>query len=476
MTRTLTARNPRTGQHDYSFTALGSDDIASMAARLRGAQGRWAALSLEERAGALLELAGALERHAPAISAALEADTGRRRIAALEVTGVIASIRGWAAQVPHLLPSGWTQGRYMTHLRHAPQFIPYALVGVISPWNFPVTLSMIDTVPALLAGCSVIVKPSEVTPRFVDPLSAAIVDAGLSDVLAFAQGDGETGAALIGVADAVCFTGSVATGRKVYAAAAARMIPAFLELGGKDPMIVLESADLETATDAALRGSVLSTGQACQSIERIYVQRALFEPFVARLTQKAAAVRLNHPDITSGEIGPIIFDKQATILQAQIDDARAKGATVHAGGQVEMLGGGLYLRPTVITALTADMTIMREETFGPLLPVLPFETIEDAIVAANDSEYGLSAAVFAGSLDEAEAVGRRLEAGAVSLNDAALTSLFYEAEKHSFKLSGLGGSRMGPAGFQRFCRRKALIANTGQPAPLSAFAEDAAKT
>jgi len=390
----------------------------------------------------------------------------------MELDGAIASLRGWAAQAPHLLPTGWTPGRSAPHIRHAPQFVPYAVVGVISPWNFPLTLSMIDTIPALLAGCAVIIKPSEVTPRFARPLMAAIEAAGLGDVLTVVTGDGATGAALIEAADAVCFTGSVATGRKVAAAAAARLIPSFLELGGKDPLVITASADIERASDAALRGSVLSTGQACQSIERIYVDAGIYDEFLVCLADKARAVRLNWPDIKSGEIGPIIFALQADILRTQIADAVARGARILTGGEIETHGGGLWLRPTVITNVNHQMAVMTEETFGPILPVMAFSSIDEAIALANDTVYGLSAAVFAGTLEEAEAIGRRIEAGAVSLNDAALTSLFHEAEKHSFRLSGLGGSRMGPAGFQRFLRRKALIANTGAPAPLSAFAED----
>lgn len=472
-TRPIQVRNPRTGAMDHEIQAAGPDEIVATAERLRAAQRNWASRSLEERAAGLLRLADALSRHRGSITAALEIDTGRRRIAGLELDGAVASLRGWAAQAPDLLPQGWTQGRAMPHIRHAPQFVPYALTGVISPWNFPLTLSMIDTIPALLAGSAVIVKPSEVTPRFALPLMAAITDAGLEDVLNFLPGDGAAGADLVNAVDAVCFTGSVATGRKVATAAAANMIPAFLELGGKDPLIVTASANIETATDAALRGSVLSTGQACQSIERIYVAAEIQDAFLARLTEKANAVRLNWPDISSGELGPIIFDRQAAILIDQIEDARVKGAKILTGGEIETHGGGLWLRPTVLTHVSHQMKVMTEETFGPLLPVMPYASTDEAIALANDTQYGLSAAVFAGTLEEAEAIGRQLEAGAVSLNDAALTGLFHEAEKHAFKLSGLGGSRMGPAGFQRFLRRKALIANTGAPAPLSAFAEDA---
>ena len=469
----LQARDPRTGELDFSFEATSREDIERAANRLRAAGQDWQALGLDGRMAKLGELSDALSQHHEAIAARLSIDTGRRRIAGQEIDGAIGAIHGWLAQAPHLLPEGWTDGRRNPAIRHAPQFVPYSLVGVISPWNFPLTLSLIDTIPALLAGCTVMIKPSEVTPRFVEPVMKAIEAAGLQDVLTFVQGDGPTGAALIDHVDAVCFTGSVSTGRKVAAAAAGNMIPAFLELGGKDPLVVLESADLDKATDAALRGSVLSTGQACQSIERIYVARPLYDRFLERLVEKASAVELNWPDIGHGHIGPIIFAKQADTLQAHIDDAVAKGARVLTGGKVEDHGGGKWLKPTVLANVTHDMAVMREETFGPILPVMAFETVDEALRLANDTEFGLSAAVFAGTLEEAETVGRQIEAGGVSLNDAALTALFHEAEKHSFKLSGMGGSRMGPAGFQRFLRRKALIANTGAPAPIGAFAEDA---
>ncbi|MEM6651243.1 MAG: aldehyde dehydrogenase family protein [Pseudomonadota bacterium] len=470
---TLQARDPRTGVLDYSFTATSPQAIERTANRLRAEGQDWQALGLDGRMAKLGALSDALSQHHEAIASRLSVDTGRRSIAGREVDGAIGAIHGWLAQAPHLLPDGWTEGRMNPAIRHAPQFVPYTLVGVISPWNFPLTLSMIDAIPALLAGCTVMIKPSEVTPRFVEPVMKAIEAAGLQDVLTFVQGDAATGAALIDHVDAICFTGSVATGRKVAAAAAANMIPAFLELGGKDPLIVLESSDLDKATDAALRGSVLSTGQACQSIERIYVARTIHDAFLDKLVAKAKAVELNWPDIGKGHIGPIIFDKQAETLQAHIQDAVDRGGRVRTGGQIEQHGGGTWLRPTVLSHVTHDMAVMREETFGPILPVMAFDTIDQAVALANDTEFGLSAAVFAGTLEEAEQVGRQIEAGGVSLNDAALTALFHEAEKHSFKLSGMGGSRMGPAGFQRFLRRKALIANTGAPAPIGAFAEDA---
>jgi succinate-semialdehyde dehydrogenase / glutarate-semialdehyde dehydrogenase len=471
--RLIHVRNPRTGVNDASIQACDGDDLAAVASTARSAQKTWEALGLEGRAVAFLALRDALAANIDAIHDALSIDTGRRMVARREVEGVMGSLIGWAAQAPHLLPAIWTQGRSDPRISHAPQWVPYGLVGVISPWNFPLTLSMIDTVPALLAGCCVIIKPSEVTPRFARPLQDAIASvSALKDVLQIVQGNGATGAALIDVVDAICFTGSVATGRKVALQAAGRLIPAFLELGGKDPLIITQTANLERAITAALRGSVLSTGQACQSIERIYVARPLFGAFVEGLTKAAKDVRLNQPDIGVGELGPIIFPHQADILADQIGDALAKGAKLLTGGSIEHHLGGLWLAPTILVDVDHTMKVMNDETFGPVMPVMAFDTTEEAVALANDTVYGLSAAVIAGTIEEAEAIARQLDVGAVSLNDAALTSLFYEAEKHSFKQSGLGGSRMGPAGFQRFCRRKALIANRGDVTPLSAYREE----
>jgi len=464
-------RNPRTGAIDTQISVTTPEQLAGHAQALRNAATAWSGASVEDRTARLLAFADAIDNARADIHAALEADTGRRRIAAVEIDGVIGAIRGRCAAAPALLSADWSTGITNPAIRYTNALVPYALVGVISPWNFPLLLSLIDAIPALLAGATVLIKPSEVTPRFVAPLEAAIQAAGLGDVLRFVQGGGAVGADLIGQVDAICFTGSVPTGRKVAAAAAQHMIPAFLELGGKDPMIVLASADIDNAVTAALRGSVLSTGQACQSIERIYIARKIADMFTSRLVAQASAVQLNWPDIDAGTLGPLIFDRQAEILQRHIEDATQKGATVACGGQIEHHGGGTWLRPTVLTGVDHDMDVMREESFGPLLPVMVFDTEAEAVALANDSAYGLSAAVFAGTVEEAEGVARKLQAGAVSINDAALTALFFEAENECFKLSGLGPSRKGATGFLRYFRKQSLIANTGAPLPLAAFAE-----
>jgi succinate-semialdehyde dehydrogenase / glutarate-semialdehyde dehydrogenase len=465
-------RNPRTGADDYEISPLNADDVAERAQALRSAQPAWAARTADERAALLLRFADAVTRHSEAITAALTLDTGRAAISRIEVAGTARLILRWANSAPALIAAYHINNRQtaIPSITTSTRLVPYPLVGVISPWNFPLTLALIDAIPALAAGCAVIVKPSEVTPRFIAPLNAALAEEP-EVPLAVIEGDGVTGAALIPLVDYIAFTGSVATGRKVGIAAATAFIPASLELGGKDPMIILASADPAHAAEIALRASVLNSGQACQSIERIYVAREIAALFLTALTKKAKAVSFNHPDINSGDIGPFIFAAQAGIVQAQIDDAVANGAEILAGGQVETLGGGLYLRPTVLTGVTPDMKIMTDETFGPVIPVTIFDSVDEAVDLANGGVFGLSAAVIADSAEEAEAVGARLNVGAVSINDGSLTSMVWDAEKSSFGLSGLGASRMGDSGLLRFFRKQALIRQLGQAMPLSAYSE-----
>lgn len=469
--RTLPVRNPRTGRNDYEIAALDADEVAGVAAELRARQAAWAARTPDERAAILIRWADAIECSRDEIAAALAEDTGRRGISRVEVDGTARLLRRWAARAPGLIATHEAAkiATSIPTITARTRLVPYPLIGAISPWNFPLTLALIDAVPALAAGCAVLVKPSEVTPRFIRPLMATIPD----DLpLAIIEGDGVTGAALIGAVDFVCFTGSVATGRTVAAAAATAFIPASLELGGKDPMIVLASADPEQAAATALRASVVNAGQACQSIERIYVAREIAQPFLAALVAGANAVRLNADDPEAGEIGPFIFARQAEIVRGQIAEAVANGARVLAGGEIEERGG-LYLRPTILTGVTPDMAVMREETFGPVLPVTVFDSVDAAVALANAGDFGLSAAVLAGTVEEAEAVATRLEAGAVSINDGSLTAMIWEAEKSSFKASGMGPSRMGDGGLLRFFRKQAIIRQSGAAVPLAAYSEEA---
>ena len=471
--KTLPVSNPRSGKADYEIPDHDVDYVAARADELRLAQTAWQAQSLEYRCRILHQWREAIERHSQTIADALCIDTGRRLMARFETSGTLERIDHWIRRAPEIMAqikSG--QSAMAPSVSYRYHMVPFSLVGIISPWNVPLTLALIDAIPALLAGSAVLLKPSEVTPRFAAPLADATSEvAELAGVLKIVTGGGETGMALIDNVDAICFTGSVTTGRKVALQAAQNFIPAFLELGGKDAAIVLPSADLDNAATAILRSAAGLTGQACQSLERIYVHQSVYDDFLRLLVGKARQIRPNWPDINAGHIGPFIFADQALKVREQLEDAVRQGAEIHSGEGVQELGGGMYCLPTVITGVNHDMQLMRGETFGPVLPVMPFQTIEEAIAMANDSEFGLSAAVFAGNREEGEAVAERIVAGAVSINDASLTVAVNDVEKNSFCLSGMGGSRMGDAGFLRFFRKQAILYQSESAAPLEIFDE-----
>lgn len=454
-------RDPRTGRRDRGLTPPTPAHLADTAERLRSGQPRWNDLGPGGRAEILLAWRTALAEHRDELIAGLVADTGRHTESVMEFDSVLGMLERWATQAPELMATPPRQATSVPFVSVQRGLRPYRLVGVISPWNFPLLLALIDAVPALAAGCAVLIKPSEVTPRFIEPLMRTVrAVPELAGVVAVAEGAGDVGAAVIDQVDAVVFTGSVITGRKVAAAASAAFIPAFLELGGKDPAIVLAGADLDRAASAILWGGTANTGQSCLSIERVYVERSIHREFVTRLTAKARAIDLARPGPADGQIGPLIDPDQAQIIEAHLADARDRGATVHTGGSVDRLDGGLWCRPTVLTDVDHTMLIMTEETFGPILPVMAVDNAEAAVRLANDCRYGLSGAVFAGTERQARDVAVHLEAGGISINDAGLTGLVHEGEKHAFKLSGLGGSRMGPASLRRFLRTQAHLIKT----------------
>ncbi|MFI0371928.1 aldehyde dehydrogenase family protein [Actinomadura sp. 1N219] len=463
MGRQLGVRDPRTGRVDHTLTCADAEDVRAAAARARAAQPAWQALGAQGRADALRALRDAVAAGAETMVAALVADTGRLPVSRLEVDSVVASLGRWCDRAPALLAADLLTADAAVPtsmpgiaLRQDP--LPYPLVGAISPWNFPLLLAMIDAVPALLAGSAVLLKPSEITPRFADVLRDRVATVPeLDGVFTVIDGDGTTGAAVVDTVDLVCFTGSVRTGRAVGAAAAARFIPAFLELGGKDPAIVRADADLDRAAQAILYGGTVNTGHSCMSIERVYVAEPVHDEFVDLLVARARKVGLAYPDVADGDLGPIISAAQIAIIADQLADAVARGAAVRCGGEIRELGGGVYLEPTVLTGVDHGMKVMREETFGPVLPVMPFADDDEAVALANDSEFGLSAAVFASTTEAALAVGARLEAGGISVNDASLSGFVQDGEKNAFKSSGLGGSRMGAASIRRFQRQRSFL-------------------
>ena len=472
---TLPVRNPRTGEWDHDIPVTSPEDIASITTALRAAQAQWVAMGAAGRAACLNRFADAVMAEVGPLGQALSVDTGRSTFAQFEAIKSVELIRMWAERAGPILDelAGAGQSGQVPAVHYQHRLIPYQVVAVISPWNVPLLLAMIDSLAALSAGCSVLLKPSEVTPRFIEPLQRAL-DAvpELAAVLRIVTGGPETGKAMIEQVDAVCFTGSVKTGRQVSQQAAACFIPAFLELGGKDPAIVLPDADIPLAARAIIRSAIGMTGQACQSLERIYCHKSIAEPFTEELLAQLKVLSLTCTEDGAGDIAPLIFERQVETIQVQVDDALAKGATCLLGGK-PVQAGGIWYPPTLLTNVNHHMLIMQDETFGPVIPVVMYSDIEEAVALANDSTFGLSAAVFSADADTAKAVAERLQVGAISINDASLTGIVNDVEKNSFRFSGMGGSRMGPAGLTRFLRKRALLIQTGEPAPVQLFSDTA---
>jgi succinate-semialdehyde dehydrogenase / glutarate-semialdehyde dehydrogenase len=468
--RSIPVRNPRTGGVEFSFPAATAEDIAQKAARLRRNQRVWAARPIAERIGIMRRWVAELIAHAKVIGAADGADTGGCHTSQFTAFIAVANINGWCEDAEAVLTRAHVSGQSVTmpSVSIRSQLVPYPLVGVISPWNAPMMLSLLDAVPALFAGSAVLLKPSEVTPRFVTPLMHTVSRVPeLAEVFDVVLGDGRTGQDVVANVDLVCFTGSVPNGRKVAVACAQRLIPCFLELGGKDPAIITADADIDRATTAVLRGGVYATGQVCYSVERVYVHESIHDRFVAELVAKAKKVTLNDQNPLDGHIGPFIFVRQPQIVESHLADAVAKGAKILTGGVTESLGGGLYMRPTIVTDVDHTMRLMQEETFGPVLPVMRFSTTAEAIALANDTEFGLTASVIAGTEAEGLRIAEQVNAGSVFVQDTFLT--FAKLRKigtHSFGVSGLGGSRTGPDSIMRFLRRKAILSNQGAPASI----------
>jgi acyl-CoA reductase-like NAD-dependent aldehyde dehydrogenase len=470
--RQLDARNPRSGEIDYQFYTPSAQDIADTAARLKSNQTEWLSSGVDYRISVLRKWQAALEVERENIVAALAIDTGRLKLASIEFYALLGSVDRWCNLAPDLVAQTCVQAKAMPEVEIFSDTSPYPLLAAISPWNFPLLLSFIDVTPALLAGCSAIIKPSEVTPRFAEPLIKSILAVPeLAKVLSIKTGDGITGQQLIAESDVVAFTGSVATGKKVAMAAADSFIPAFLELGGKDPAVILQGSNLERATTSILRGSVSATGQACQSLERIYVNTQDAAEFTQLLTVKAKQIELTKDDPKRGSVGPLIFARQGEIIAEHLRDAVSKGAVVECGGEVIDDNGALWVAPTVLSNVDHSMKIMTEETFGPIMPIMMFDDATEAVRLANETKYGLSAAVFGPDDQAALVIARQINAGGISVNDSGMTSMVFETEKNAFGYSGMGPSRVGPAGLTRFLRRKSLYVNRGPVSAQSEFNE-----
>jgi acyl-CoA reductase-like NAD-dependent aldehyde dehydrogenase len=457
----IPVENPATGEIIATVPDLGAEQIAEMAARGRAAQPEWEAHGVEGRARVLLRAQKWVMDNAEQIVATISSETGKTyEDAQLAEIGYAGNAFGfWAKNAGEYLADEKIKSSQVLvkGKRLINRYSPLGLIGVIGPWNYPLTNSFGDCIPALAAGNAVILKPSEVTPLTSLLLAEGLLECGLPpNVLQIATGRGEAGAALIEHVDMIMFTGSTRTGRKVAEAAARRLIPASLELGGKDPMLVLSDADLERAANYATYFSMQNAGQTCISIERVYVEEPVYDEFVAKVTEKVGALRVGKPEGPgSVEVGAITFPPQLEIIKDHVADAVQKGARVLVGGNVGP-GPGRFFEPTVLVDVDHTMKCMTEETFGPTLPIMKVRDTDEAVRLANDSPYGLGASVFSRDTARGEAVARRIEAGAANVNDAMINYTVLELPMGGAKASGLG-SRHGAGGIRKYCSQQAIV-------------------
>jgi acyl-CoA reductase-like NAD-dependent aldehyde dehydrogenase len=458
----IAVENPATGQIAGTVPDVGAAAVAEMARRARIAQPAWEAYGFDGRGRILLRAQKWVMDNAEKIIETIVSETGKtfEDASLAEISYAGNAFGFWAKNAPEYLAdervkSGQllVKGKKLT-LRYR----PLGLIGVIGPWNYPLTNSFGDCIPALAAGNAVILKPSEVTPLTSLLMAEGLRECGLpDDVLQIATGRGETGAALVEEVDMIMFTGSTRTGRKVAQAAAQRLIPASLELGGKDPMIVLADADLDRAANFATYYAMQNAGQTCISIERVYVEEPAYDEFVAKVSDKVRALRVGAPaGPGSVEVGAITFPPQMETIEAHVADAIDKGARVLTGGHAVSEGAGRFYEPTVLVDVDHTMKCMTEETFGPTLPIMKVADAEEAVRLANDSPYGLGASVFSRDTERGEQIARRLEVGAANVNDALINYTALELPMGGAKASGLG-SRHGAGGIRKYCSQQAIV-------------------
>jgi acyl-CoA reductase-like NAD-dependent aldehyde dehydrogenase len=457
----IAVENPATGKVIAHVPDLSADAVAELARKGRAAQPGWRALGFDGRARVLLRLRQWLMDHHDDVVRQIAAETGKTFEDAyiVELIYTAGALSYWAKHGERHLADERVPvstlavaGKKLV-VRHE----PIGLVGIIGPWNYPMVNSFGEAIPALLAGNSVILKPSDLTPLTSLLLADALAECGLpANVFQVATGRGQTGRALIDEVDMLMFTGSTATGKKVMAQAAETLTPVSLELGGKDPMIVLADADLERAANAAVYYSMLNSGQTCTSIERVYVEEPVYDDFVGRVVTKVQALRQGlSTGPATAEVGSMTTAAQLENVERHVADAIAKGARALTGGK-RLAGDGLFFEPTVLVDVDHTMRAMTEETFGPTLPIMRVADAEEALRLANDSPYGLGACIFTRDVERGEQFARRIEAGAVCVNDALLNYFAVELPMGGWKASGLG-SRHGAGGIRKYTKQQSLF-------------------
>lgn len=452
-----TILNPATGAVAGEVRWTNPADVPQIAAGLREAQREWEARGAKGRAKVLARYAVWLGEHRDEIERLLIAETGKSATDAAQEVPLLIMILSYyiktveKAMAPDSRPAPLP---FLSIKKIAVHYRPRAVVGIIAPWNYPVANAMMDAIGALAAGAAVLLKPSERTPLTAEVLLRGWLDSGAPEVLALAQGAREVSEAVIDNSDYIQFTGSSATGVKVMERAARRLTPVSLELGGKDPMIVLDDADVELAANAAVWGAMFNAGQTCVSVERVYVLEQVYDQFVAAVVKAVQNLKMG-----SGEgydFGALIDESQVAVTAKHVDDALAKGARALTGGK-RSEGVGSFYPPTVLVDVDHSMACMTEETFGPTLPIMKVSSVGEAVRLANDSPYGLSAAVFSKDVERAKDIALQLDCGAVNVNDVISNLMCTTAPMGGWKTSGIGARFGGVDGVRKYCRQETVV-------------------
>jgi aldehyde dehydrogenase (NAD+) len=430
----LSSYNPATGELIGHVPVMSAAEVDAAVARARIAAATWSTRSFAARTEELVAFRKAMAAAADDIADLLHRENGKPLAEALvEVMMALGHVQHAAAIAQKALQPHKVSSGVLANFRATISYHPLGVVGVIGPWNYPLNTPMGSIAYALAAGNAVVWKPSELTPLVALEIEKiAKKSFALPDLLQVVTGAGATGAALAKAAvDKIAFTGSAATGKRVMMAAAERLTPVLLELGGKDAMIVDDDADLEKAAEAAVYGALTNAGQACVSVERVYVAEAVHDKFVAEVVKQVRELKVGGDD---GDLGAMTSPQQVTIVRDHLEDAVAKGAKVLTGGPDAITGQ--YIQPTVLTGVDHRMKVMTDETFGPVLPIAKVHSIDEAVQLANDSKYGLGSSVFAGKARRA--IADKVRAGMTSIN-----SVMAFAGIPSLPFGGVGDSGFG---------------------------------
>src|SRR5271166_1532851 len=458
-TATIITTNPASGEVLGELACASPEDVHAAVVRARAAQPQWQATPVSGRIAVLQRFQRLLSERRDEIAQLICREAGKPVAEALttEVLVVLDAAQFCIRNAHRFLrETPVPHGNIVMNIKRGKLVRePFGIIGIIAPWNYPFSIPAIETLGALVTGNAVVLKPSELTPLIALELQRLLLSAGLqSDLMQVVIGEGPAGAALTeSQLDKLIFTGSVATGKRVAEAAARRLMPVVLELGGKDPMIVLDDANLEVATSGAIWGAFMNAGQTCLSVERCYVHRSLYEAFLQMCLEKMGRLRVGNGIDSEVEIGPMINDRQLRVVEDQVNDALQRGARLLFGGVgLRELGPNFYA-PTLLADVTNDMRIMQQETFGPVLPVAPFDSDEQAVRLANDSDFGLAASVWTGNRRRGEALATKIKAGTVMVNDMISCFGIAEAPHGGFKQSGIGRTH-GELGLQEMVQVK----------------------